>query len=70
VPLTLEPLGSDNGRRLVADSLPPHIRVLIALHEVPDPTQWSAHAEHAGVTEAELLDAMVLLAKREPDAEA
>jgi hypothetical protein len=55
---------------LVADSLPPHIRVLIALHEVPDPTQWSAHAEHAGVTEAELLDAMVLLAKREPDAEA
>lgn len=52
------------------DAIPPHIRVFVALHEVPDAAPWETLAEHADVTMDELLDAMVLLAKREPDAEA
>jgi hypothetical protein len=50
--------------------LPPHIRVFIALHEVPDSETLDAVAEHAGVTMLELREAMTRLGQREPDAEA
>lgn len=55
---------------LTNSAIPPHVRVLVALHDVPDQPPWETLAERAGVTMAELLDAMVLLAKREPDSEA
>jgi hypothetical protein len=51
-------------------SLPPRIRVFIALHEVPDSEPPERAAEHAGVTMTELREAMTSLWQREPDPEA
>jgi hypothetical protein len=51
-------------------AIPPHIRVFIALHEVPDSAPLDAVAAHAGVTMLELREAMTRLGQREPDAEA
>jgi hypothetical protein len=54
----------------VTAAIPPHVRVFIALHEVPDSEPIEAVATHAGVTMAELREAMTRLGQREPDAEA
>lgn len=51
-------------------ALPPHIRVFIALREVPNPGPLERVAENAGATMTELREVMTRLGQREHDAEA